>query len=176
LERPAITSVGANRSAATADAAAQGRKRSVMFTSLQPQFGVKLKVDGAPGPDPGPGMSFLLPDEKAHLLSFSCQDRDGNELCVPKTVPIAPGETVQALDVQLSILPAKLMVEGDAARSYSIVEVPNITLAAGVPTEIPMLAGRADRTVTVFDRSEPGKGRQAPLRAGQRYVLSFKSP
>ena len=174
-ERPVVTSIGTARiNASAADAAVPGRKRSVTFASLQPQFGVKMKVDFAPGPDPGPGMSFMLPDEKAHSLLFTCQDRDGNELCVAKTIFVAAGETEQTLDVQLAILPAKLLVEGDSGHSYSILEVPNITLAAGVATEIPMLAGRADRTVTVFDRAEPLKGRQAPLRAGQKYVLTFK--
>jgi serine/threonine-protein kinase len=177
-ERPVVTSVGSSRPpvVTTVDAALPSRKRSVRFASLQPQFGVKLKVDGVPGPDPGPGMSFMLPDERAHSLSFTCQDRDGNELCVPKIVAVAAGDTEQTLDVQLAILPAKLLIEGDSGHSYSILELPNITLAAGVATEIPMLAGRADRTVTVFDRAEPQKGRQAPLRAGQKYVLSFKTP
>jgi eukaryotic-like serine/threonine-protein kinase len=177
-ERPVVTSLGTVRppNATVVDAAIPGKKRSITFASLQPQFGMKLKVDGAPGPDPGPGISFLLPDEKAHSLSFTCEDRDGNELCVPKTVAVPAGDTEQTLDVQLAILPAKLLVEGDSGHSYSILEVPNITLAAGVATEIPMLAGRADRTVTVFDRAEPQKGRQAPLRAGQKYVLSFKNP
>ncbi len=159
-----------------ADAAAARRKRTVTFTSLQPQFGMKLHVDGAPAPDPAPGASLLLPDERAHTLSFACQDRDGNPLCVPKTILIAAGETEQSLDVQLAILPARLLIEGDPGRSYGILEVPNITLAAGVPADVPMLAGRAARTVTVFDREEPLKGRQAPLRAGQKHVLSFKSP
>ena len=177
-ERPVALSIGTLRPAnpTIADAAVPGKKRSVVISSLQPQFGVKLTIDGAPGPDPGAGMSFLLPDEKAHALTFTCQDRDGNELCVPKTVAIAPGDTEAALDVQLAILPAKLVVEGESNHAYGILEVPNVTLAPGVATDIPMLAGRADRSVTVFDRADPEKGRAAPLRAGQKYVLSFKAP
>ncbi|MDB4941027.1 MAG: serine/threonine protein kinase [Labilithrix sp.] len=159
---------------ATTASVASERKRAVRFDSLQPQFGVKLRVDGAAGPDPSPGASFMLPDERAHALVFTCRDRDDNELCVPKTVSVPAGDTEVTLDVQLAILPAKLLVEGDPGRSYSVLEVPNITLAAGVPTDIPMLAGRADRIVTVFDRTEPQKTRPAPLRAGQKYVLSFK--
>ncbi len=177
-ERPVALSIGTLRPAnpTIADAAVPGKKRSVVISSLQPQFGVKLTIDGAPGPDPGAGMSFLLPDEKAHALTFTCQDRDGNELCVAKTVAIAPGDTEAALDVQLAILPAKLIVEGESNHAYGILEVPNVTLAPGVATDIPMLAGRADRSVTVFDRADPEKGRPAPLRAGQKYVLSFKAP
>ena len=95
---------------------------------------------------------------------------------MPNTVSIAPGDTEAALDVQLGILPATLVVDGESNHSYGILEVPNITLASGVATDIPMLAGRADRSVTVFDRAEPLKGRPAPLRAGQKFVLSFKAP
>ena len=176
VERTAVPSIGVLRPASTVDAAVPGKKRSVLFSTLQPVFGVKLKVDGVPGPDPGPGVSFLLPDEKAHVLTFTCQDHDGNELCVPKTVAVAAGDTEAALDVQLAILPAKLVVEGEANHAYGIVELPNITLAPGVATDIPMLAGRSDRSITVFDRAAPEKGRPAPLRAAQKYVLSFKGP
>ena len=178
MQLSCLSTIGTLRPAnpTIADAAVPGKKRSVVISSLQPQFGVKLTIDGAPGPDPGAGMSFLLPDEKAHALTFTCQDRDGNELCVAKTVAIAPGDTEAALDVQLAILPAKLIVEGESNHAYGILEVPNVTLAPGVATDIPMLAGRADRSVTVFDRADPEKGRPAPLRAGQKYVLSFKAP
>ena len=68
------------------------------------------------------------------------------------------------------------MVDGEPNHAYGIVEIPNITLAPGVATDIPMLAGRSERTVTVFDRAEPAKGHPAPLRAAQKYVLSFKAP
>ena len=176
-ERPApIASARPVAMINVADAAVSEKKRAVLITSLQPQFGVKLKIDGNPGPDPSTGLSFMLPDERAHTLTFSCRDRDGNELCVPRTVAVTPGDSEQQLDVQLNILPAKLLVEGDPSRSYGILEVPNVTLAAGVPADVPMLAGRSDRIVTVFDRTKPQEGKQAPLRAGQKYVLSFKNP
>ena len=157
--------------------ASVARKRSVTFASLQPQYGVVMNVDGVRGPEPGPGVTFLLPDEKAHTLSFTCQDHDGNELCVPKTVAVLAGDNEQALDVQLTILPAKLTVEGDPGKSYGIEEVPNITLAAGVAAEIPMRAGQAAQTVTVYDRSDPDKFRKKlSLRAGRQQVVSFKNP
>jgi serine/threonine protein kinase len=152
------------------------KKRSVTFASLQPQYGVVMSIDGVRGPEPGPGFTFMLPDEKAHALSFTCQDRDGNELCVPKNIPVPAGDTEQTLDVQLTILPAKLVVEGDPGRSYGIEEVPNITLASGVAAEIPMRAGQAARTVTIFDRSDPEKRKKQALRAGRQHVVSFKNP
>ncbi|MEA2753309.1 MAG: eukaryotic-like serine/threonine-protein kinase [Myxococcales bacterium] len=152
------------------------KKRSVTFASLQPQYGVVMNVDGVRGPDPGPGFTFMLPDEKPHALSFTCQDRDGNELCVPKTIPVPAGDTEQTLDVQLTILPAKLVVEGDPGKSYGIEEVPNITLASGVAAEIPMRAGQAAQTVTIYDRSDPDKRKKEALRAGRQHVVSFKNP
>jgi serine/threonine-protein kinase len=175
-ERPAVA-LGSVRSAPvpTADAAA-ARKRSVTFASLQPQYGVVMKVDGVRGPDPGPGSSFMLPDEKPHALWFTCQDHLGNELCVPKTVNVPAGDTEQTLDVQLTILPAKLIVDGEPGRSYGIEEVPNITLASGVAAEIPMRAGQAAQTVVIFDRADPEKRKKQALRAGQQHVVSFKNP
>jgi len=175
-EKPTVA-LGAIKVPATAtvDAAAP-KKRSVTFASLQPQYGVVMKVDGVRGPDPGPGFSFMLPDEKAHALWFTCQDHLGNELCVPKTVNVAPGDTEQTLDVQLTILPAKLIVDGEPGRSYGIEEVPNITLASGVAAEIPMRAGQAAQTVTIFDRADPEKRKKQALRAGQQHVASFKNP
>jgi hypothetical protein len=152
------------------------KRRSVTFASLQPQYGVVMSIDGVRGPEPAPGFTFMLPDEKAHALSFTCQDRDGNELCVPKNIPVPAGDTEQTLDVQLTILPAKLVVEGDPGRSYGIEEVPNITLASGVAAEIPMRAGQAARTVTIFDRSDPEKRKKQALRAGRQHVVSFKNP
>ena len=175
-ERPILSLGTVKTPAATTNDAGSGKKRSVTFASLQPQYGVVMKIDGVRGADPAPGSSFMLPDEKAHALSFTCQDRDGNELCVQKTVPIAAGDTEQTLDVQLTILPAKLFVDGDPSRSYGIEEVPNVTLASGVAAEIPMRAGQAAQTVTVYDRADPEKRKKLSLRAGQQHVVSFKIP
>jgi len=77
---------------------------------------------------------------------------------------------------ELTILPAKLVVDGDPGRSYGIEEVPNITLASGVAAEIPMRAGQAAQTVTIFDRSDPEKRKKQALRAGRQHVVSFKNP
>jgi hypothetical protein len=118
----------------------------------------------------------MLPDEKAHTLSFTCQDRDGNELCVPKTIPVPAGDAEQTLDVQLTILPAKLTVDGDPGKSYGIEEVPNITLASGVLSEVPIRGGQAAETVVVYDRADPEKRKKVPLRAGRQQVVSFKNP
>jgi hypothetical protein len=176
-ERPAVA-LGAIKPplSPVADAAA-ARKRSVTFASLQPQYGVVMKVDGVRGPDPGPGFSFMLPDDKPHALWFTCQDHLGNELCVPKTVSVPAGDVEQTLDVQLTILPAKLVVDGEPGRSYGIEEIPNITLASGVVAEIPMRGGQAAQAVVIYDRTDPEKQRKKQtLRAGQQHVVSFKNP
>lgn len=173
--RPTTVSAGSMRPVTIADASAP-KKRSVMIASLQPQYGVVMKIDGVRGPEPAAGSAFMLPDEKAHALSFTCEDRSGNELCVPKSMTIPAGDNEQSLDVQLTILPAKLVVDGDPGRSYGIEEVPNITLASGVASEIPMRAGQAAQTVTVFDRADPEKRKKQALRAGQQHVVSFKNP
>ena len=175
-EHPAIALGAVKPPLASTLDAGLAKKRSVTFASLQPQYGVVMTIDGVRGPEPGPGFTFMLPDERAHALSFTCQDRDGNELCVPKTIPVAAGDTEQTLDVQLTILPAKLVVDGDPGRSYGIEEVPNITLASGVAAEIPMRAGQAAQTVTIFDRSDPEKRKKQALRAGRQHVVSFKNP
>jgi eukaryotic-like serine/threonine-protein kinase len=172
-ERTAIVPVG-RITAPPVDAG--NKKRSVTFATLQPQYGVVMKIDGVRGPDPGPGVSFMLPDEKAHTLSFTCEDRSGNELCVPKSVTVPAGDNEQSLDVQLAIVPAKLVVDGDPGRSYGIEEVPNITLASGVAAEIPMRHGQAAQTVTVYDRSDPERRKKQALKAGQQATLSFKNP
>jgi serine/threonine-protein kinase len=174
-ERPAVALGTVRVPPATVDAGA-AKKRSVTFASLQPQYGVVMKIDGVRGPDPGPGFSFMLPDEKAHALWFTCQDHLGNELCVPKTVNVAAGETEQTLDIQLTILPAKLVVDGEPGRSYSIEEMPNITLASGVAAEIPMRGGQAAQTIVIFDRADPEKRKKQAIRAGQQYTVSFKNP
>lgn len=176
-ERPALAlgTVRPPNPAASADAGGpNGRKRNVVIASLQPAFGVVMTVDGVRAADPGPGLSFMLPDQNAHVLAFTCKDeRTGNELCVPKSITVPAGDSEQSLDVQLMILPAKIMIDGDPLRSYTVEEA-NITLAAGVATEIPMRRGTW--TVHIYDRVDPEKRKTQQLVAGQQHVVSFKVP
>lgn len=173
-ERPALA-LGSVKPAAAASAdAGNGKKRNVVISSLQPPHGVVMAIDGVRGADPSPGLSFLLPDQSPHVLTFTCKDpTNGNELCVPKTVTVPAGDTEQSLDVQLMILPAKLVIEGDPLRSYTVEEA-NITLASGVVTEIPMRRGTW--TVSIYDRVDPEKRKTQKLVAGQQHVVSFKTP
>jgi eukaryotic-like serine/threonine-protein kinase len=175
---PPAISLGTVRppAASTGDGGANGngKKRNVVIASLQPAFGVVMTVDGVRAAAPAPGVSFLLPDQNAHVITFTCKDeRTGNEMCVPKTVTVPAGDTEQSLDVQLMILPAKLLIEGDPLRSYTVEEA-NVTLASGVVTEIPMRRGTW--TVHIYDRVDPEKRKTKQLTAGQRHVVSFKAP
>lgn len=173
-ERPAVTALGYSRPPPVVDAST-GKKRAVIISSLHPPHGVVMAIDGVRGAEPSPGLSVMLPDDKAHTLTFTCKDpTNGNELCVPKTIQVPAGDAEQPVDVQLAILPAKLVVEGDPSRSYAIDEFPSITLASGVATEIPMRSGAT--TVHVYDRSDPEKRKVQSLRAGQQHVVSFKNP
>lgn len=143
-----------------------GVQRSVKFVTLKPDFGVHMTIDGVPAPDPDPTKSFTL-DERAHSLAFTCAE----DLCAPKTIVIAAGEKSEALTVELSIPPAKLVVEGEPSHPYGIDEMVNVTLVAGQETDIPM-SGK-NRSVTVFDRLDTSKRHVVKLWAGKRASVSF---
>lgn len=169
-----LLALGAVKPVGVTGGSANGKKRNVVIASLQPAFGVVMTIDGVRAAEPRPGMSLPLPDQNAHLLAFTCKDeRTGNELCVPRTFAVPAGDAAQALDVQLVILPARLVIEGDPLRSYTVEEA-NITLAAGVTTEIPMKRG--SWTVHIYDRVDPEKRKTQQLVAGQQHVVSFKLP
>ena len=147
---------------------ANGKKRNVTITTLRPPFGVHMALDGAPQPDPHQDMTIVV-DEKPHTLAFTCE----KDMCEPRTIAIAAGDKNEQVPVELRILPAKLLVEGDVSHSYGIEELPNVTVAAGAETEVPMRAGQ--QSITVFDRSDPTQKRRGHLRAGKREVVSFKA-
>jgi eukaryotic-like serine/threonine-protein kinase len=142
--------------------------RVITFGTVSPSFGTRMQIDGQPATDPDTHKSFTL-DDKPHTLTFSCAD----DLCVAKTVQIPPGDKDETLAVELAIAPAKIIVEGDPSHSYGIEEMPNVTIAAGQETEIPMNRGR--KLVTVFDRIDPTKKQAVNLKAGGKpETVSFK--
>ena len=96
--RPSVrrsSSAPSSRPSSRPSTAGIAKKRSVTFASLQPPVRRGHERRRRARPEPGPGVSFMLPDEKPHALSFTCQDRDGNELCVPKTITVPAGDTEQ---------------------------------------------------------------------------------
>lgn len=142
--------------------------RVITFGTVSPSFGTRMQIDGHPATDPDTHKSFTI-DGQPHTLTFSCAD----DLCVPKTVQIPAGDKDETLPVELAIAPAKLIVEGDPSHSYGIEEMPNVTIAAGQETEIPMNRGR--KLVTVFDRIDPTKKQAVNLKAGGKpETVSFK--
>jgi eukaryotic-like serine/threonine-protein kinase len=141
--------------------------RTFRFAKLKPNFGVHMTIDGAVAANPEAQGSFTL-DEKPHTLVFTC----ASDLCLPQTINVPAGEKDDALQVELAIAPARLLVEGDSSHSYGIEELPGITLAAGQEAEIPMSAG--DRPVSVFDRNDPSKRQLVRLIAGKSQTVSFR--
>jgi hypothetical protein len=95
-------------------------------------------------------------------------------MCEPQTKRLDAGTDDLPINVQMKILPAKVVVEGDPSHSYGIEEIPNVTLRSGVSTEIPMNGGT--RSVTIFDASDPeGKKRvKVTIKAGQQEAVRFK--
>jgi hypothetical protein len=128
--------------------------------SLSPQFGVRLVIDGAAVEPPALGRAFTV-DERPHTFVFTCE----KDLCEPRSIAIAGGEADETIPVELRILPAKLVIEGDPTRSYGIEHKPQLTLAPGVATEIPVRGGSED--VIVYDRGDPTNHREVKLEAGQ---------
>ncbi len=174
-ERPANLSMGTARPHATvapsAGAAANGKKRMVTIARLAPMHGVHMSIDGASPSEATTGLSFPL-DDKSHVLTFVCKDpKSGDVLCATHTVKVDPGDGDLPLSVQLTILPARLVVDGDQTHSYAIEEMPAVTLGAGVPTDIPL--GRGNQRVTIFDRSDPETRREVTLEAGKQATISF---
>ena len=126
-----------------------------------------MTIDGAPGPEPAQGISFTV-DEKLHTLAFTCSQ----DMCEPQSKKIEPGADDQSIVVEMKILPAKLVVEGDPTHSYGINELPGYTLGSGVPTDITMTGGT--RTVTVMDRTDPTQQKKVTLKAGKQEVVTFR--
>ena len=144
--------------------------RTVTITKLRPAFGVHMALDGEAKPDPSPGMSFTINDEKAHNLVFSCQ----NDLCTPKTIPIAAGDGNVDMPVELALAPGKLFVEGDPTHTYGIVEDPSIVIRGGQEVYIPMPGERGQRDITVYDQNGGSDMRKTvTIGTGRRQVVKF---
>jgi serine/threonine-protein kinase len=166
-----VATGAATRTIATPVVASSGPRpsqRTFVFGRLSPPFGVRMTIDGKQAPDPDTGKSFVL-DEKAHNLVFTCAD----DRCVPKAMPIPAGDTGDTLQVELTIAPARLVVDGDPSRSYGIEELPGVTISAGQESEIPLNAG--EKAVYVFDRLDTKNRQLVTLAAGKRATVSFKA-
>ncbi len=145
--------------------------RSVSGT-LQPRYGVHMNVDGAEAGSPEGRFQVTL-DDKPHVLTFTCRDAKGAELCVSKNVNVPPGDKDETFDVTLQILPARLVVQGPAGAAYGIEEMPGVTLAAGVAADVPMPTGVKD--VTLYDRADPSRRKGVRLLAGKNQTATLEA-
>ncbi len=157
----------------SASSVAAKRVARVVSGTLQPRYGVHMDVDGTPSGSPEGRFSVTL-DDKPHVLTFTCRDAKGAELCVPKNVSVGVGDKDETLDVTLQILPARLVVQGPAGAAYGIEEMPGVTLAAGVAADIPMPTGLKD--VTLYDRADPSRRKGVRLLAGKNQTSSLDAP
>jgi serine/threonine protein kinase len=143
-------------------------QRLVSFRTLSPSFGVLLAIDGLGAAEPDPTRPFPL-DDRAHSLRFSCR----NDLCVSKTIDIGAGTEDVELDIVLSVVSAKLIVDGEPTHSYGVTEIPSLTVSIGIATDIPMKSG--SRELHVFDRTDPSsKPQLVKVVAGKTSTVSFK--
>ncbi len=114
------------------------------------------------------GATFEV-DDKPHTLVFTC---DGDR-CQPKNIGIAAGEKDEAVAVELQIVPARLVVNGEPSHSYAIEERLNVSVTPGVATEIPMTQG--SEKMHVYDRADPKQTRtEVNLVAGQTRSVTVK--
>jgi serine/threonine-protein kinase len=141
-----------------------GTLRTIRFASLRPPFGVHMTIDGTAAADPVLDGIFSV-DEKAHALVFTC----AADACEPKTVMIPAGEASDPLAIELTVPPARLVIEGEPGRSYGIEELPNLNIQSGQEATVPMMS-TSSRQVTVFDRNDPTRKTPVTLHAGKQVV------
>lgn len=146
--------------------------RTVTITKLRPAFGVRMTLDGDPKPEPSPGLSFTITDDKPHALVFSCKD----DLCASKTVPIPAGDANIDMPVELALAPGKLVVEGEPGHLYGIEQEPNVTIRPGQEVSIQMVGDGSRRDITVYDVNSAGSGKSVTITTGRRHVVTFKAP
>jgi serine/threonine-protein kinase len=145
------------------------KERYVTINSLKPPFGVYMSIDGAPPIELTQG-KVLTFDDKEHNLAFTCAKK---EWCAANARKLASGTEDEMFGVEMSILPARLVVEGDPGHFYILDEIPTFPLQiGGVANSIPMTSG--EKTLHVYDRAEPQKRREVQLKAGQLSTVDFR--
>ena len=144
-----------------------GIERTIRFASLRPPFGVHMTIDNAVAADPVVDGTFVV-DDKVHTLIFTC----AGDACDPKTLTIPPGDKADPLSIELTMLPAKLVIVGDPTHSYGVDELPGRIISSGQETEVPMVR-TGTREVTVFDRIDQSKKQSIFLHAGKRATVTF---
>ncbi len=130
---------------------------------LKPPMGVALSIDGQPPVGVSTGDAVPL-DTRAHMLSFTCPVCTSVELAVPG------GDKDGTLVASVPIKPATLVVDGDVAGTYQVVEHPELGVRAG--TNMVPLRSAFER-VTV-KRIDTGDSVTVRLEAAKTMHASFQ--
>lgn len=151
--------------------AAKPSQREIRFTSVEPEQGVLIAVDGAPATPLEPTKPLVL-DEKGHALVFSCTEK----LCDPFTRTVDPGDRGVSFPVHLTIKPSRLVIRGNLGRTYILNDDMAHALQSNeVPNVVPMPQS-AVRVVKVTE-GETGVSKTVELHAGKTAKLvDFTSP
>ena len=108
-------------------------RREVTLSIGFPSYGVIASLDGQGEVDVAGSYAFSV-DERGHKLHLTCKE----DLCIPRDIPIAPGEEPVPVSLSLTIRPATLIVHGDANATYQITSMPQVAVRAETQTIIPM--------------------------------------
>ena len=138
--------------------------RSVVVESLQPPFGVFVRVGDGEARPVEEGASVTVPPGR-HVLTFGCK----GDACIPHEVVVAASEGNARVQVAMRIRPARLRILAAPERRFQLLELPAVDLRLGEDVEVPMRGSRA--TVHLVDLGT-GKKTAAVLTAGVATTVS----
>ncbi len=144
---------------------ALSRERKLVVETLQPPFGVFVRIDDGETYPVTEGTELSLTAGK-HKLHFACKA----DACIPQEQLVSPNEARVRVNVALRIRSARLRILAAPERRFQILESPSVDVRLGEDTEVPMSGSRA--TVHVVDLSS-GRKTVAILSAG---VVTTVSP
>jgi serine/threonine protein kinase len=129
---------------------------------LKPPMGVSVAVDTQLPRQVTTGDKLTM-DAKAHTLTFTCS------VCSAVRIAVAAADRDDTLIISVPIKPATLVVEGDLAKTYQILQHPELTVRAGANT-VPLKSAfeRVD-----IKQIETGTSVPARLEAGKTIRATF---
>jgi hypothetical protein len=135
---------------------------------MKPPMGVSVSVDGEPSREVSTGDRLTL-DSRPHSLVFSCPRRGGDDPCEAVRLSVPAGEKDDTLVVYVPVKPATLVVNGDVAKTYQIVQHPETPVRAGTNT----VALKSAYEVVTVKEIETGDSVSVRLAAGQTVPAAF---
>jgi len=163
--KPAIVRPAVRGSLAERVRDALPQERRVLIETLQPPFGVFVRIDDGETLPVSEGTSLPLTPGR-HVLHFACK----GDACIPQANPVAAHEALVRVNLALRIRPARLRILAAPDRRFQILENPSVEVRLGEDTEVPMSGSRA--TVHVVDLAT-GRKTSTILNAG---VVTTVSP